>query len=250
MQDPSPSFRSKHPSSGGELSVGLVLDVIDRPPSHSQLVYDRLKQAIREGQVTGGSLVSESDLARQLGVSTTPVHEAVVRLASEGFVETLPRRGVRVVNLAAHDVVEIFEVREALEAEVVRLLLQRGPTDGFEQLQSYVAAAGAALAAHDYPAFNAADVALHDALARATGNHRLQRTLNDLRVWVQRIRLATVENAFRLPGRPAKAQEEHRRLVWTLQRGDAEAEDMTRRHISTLKEEIVSYMELNHLQYI
>jgi DNA-binding GntR family transcriptional regulator len=234
----------------GELTTGLILDVIHHPPSHSQLVYDRLKKALREGQVTGGSLLSESELARQLGVSTTPVHEAVVRLASEGFVEALPRRGVRVVHLAAHDVAEIFEVREALEVEVVKLLLRRGAVADFEPLELHVAAGGQALAAGDYLAFNAADVSLHDAMARSTGNHRLQRALNDLRVWVQRIRLATVENRFRLPGRPAKAHEEHGLLVHALQRGDPEAEEITRRHISTLKQEIISHMEANHLEFI
>jgi DNA-binding GntR family transcriptional regulator len=155
-----------------------------------------------------------------------------------------------VVHLTAHDVAEIFEVREALEVEVVRLLLRRGPTADFEPLELHVAAGGRALAAGDYLRFNAADVSLHEAMARSTGNDRLQRALNDLRVWVQRIRLATVENRFRLPGRPAKAHEEHERLVQALQRGDPEAEETTRRHISTLKEEIISYMEANHLEFI
>src|SRR5579884_1956735 len=98
----------------------VLLNALVRPPSHSQLVYDQLKQLLRDGRVTGGSLLSESDLARQLGVSTTPVHEAVVRLESEGFVQSLPRRGVRVVHLTPEDIAEIFELREALEAEVVR----------------------------------------------------------------------------------------------------------------------------------
>ena len=232
------------------MPTALKLDALHRPPSQSQLVYDRLKQVLRDGEVGGGSLLSEVDLARRLGVSTTPVHEAVVRLASEGFVEALPRRGVRVVHLTARDIAEIFELREALEAEVVRLVLARAPADSLEALRSCVAAAEAALARSDYSAFNAADMALHDALARAAGNRRLQQALNDLGIWVQRIRLATVANQFRLPGRPAKAQEQHGQLLERLLRGDGTAEALIREHISSLKDEILSHMQANRIEFI
>jgi DNA-binding GntR family transcriptional regulator len=174
----------------------------------------------------------------------------VVRLASEGFVEALPRRGVRVVHLTPRDIAEIFELREALEAEAVRLVLTRAPADTLEALQSCVAAGDAALGDSDYPAFNAADIALHDVLARAAGNRRLRQSLNDLRMWVQRIRLATVANQFRLPGRPARAQEQHARLVDALRRGDPAAESIIRQHISSLKEEILGHMQAHGLEFI
>jgi DNA-binding GntR family transcriptional regulator len=213
-------------------------------------VYDQLKRLIREGRVTGGSLLSESDLARQMGVSTTPVHDAVVRLESEGFVEGLPRRGVRVVHLTPQDIAEIFELREGLESEVIRLVVARAPQSTLEDLRQYVAAADAGLEKSEYAAFNAADIALHDALALAAGNRRLQQSVNDLRVWVQRIRVATVENNFRLPGRPRKAQDEHRLLVDALIRRDSEAEGIVRQHISSLKEEILGYMQAHALEHI
>jgi DNA-binding GntR family transcriptional regulator len=232
------------------MAAQLILDALDRPPSQSQLVYARLKQVLRDGRVGGGSLLSEADLARQLGVSTTPVHEAVVRLASEGFVEALPRRGVRVVHLTPSDIAEIFELREGLEAEVVRLVLARATADTLEILQSHVAAAEAALADADYPAFNAADVALHDALAHAAGNRRLKQALDDVRIWVQRIRLATVASQFRLPGRPAKAQEQHRRLVEALRGRDPAAESIIRQHISSLKEEILGHMQAHSIDFV
>ena len=122
-----------------------LLEALDRPPSHSELVYARLKQLLRDGRVSGGSLLSESDLARQLGVSTTPVHEAVVRLESEGFLMGLPRRGIRVVHLTPRDIAEIFELREALESEVVRLALARAPQSTLDELPRYVAAGDAAV---------------------------------------------------------------------------------------------------------
>jgi DNA-binding GntR family transcriptional regulator len=230
--------------------TGPLLEALPLPPSHAQLAYDRLKQALREGRISGGSLLSESDLARQLGVSTTPVHEAVVRLESEGFVQSLPRRGVRVVHLTLQDIADIFELREALEAETIRLILARAPQSALDGLQPFVAAADAGLASGEYAQFNAADVALHDALAVAAGNRRLLQALRDLRVWVQRIRVATVENRFRLPGRPQKAQAEHRQLVDALIRRNGAAESIVRQHIASLKDEILAHMQAHQLDHI
>jgi DNA-binding GntR family transcriptional regulator len=231
-------------------SVVVVLDAIDRPPSHSQLVYQRLKQVLQEGGVSGGSLLSEADLARQLGVSTTPVHEAVVRLAAEGFVEALPRRGVRVVHLTPKDIAEIFELREALEVEVVRLALVRASDDDLASLQPFLDAGQQALERDDYPAFNAADVGLHDALAAAVGNRRLQQNITDLRVWVQRIRFAAAEQHFGLPTRPARALAEHTELVRALERRDAAAEGLIRKHIGSLKDDILAYMASHDIEFI
>jgi DNA-binding GntR family transcriptional regulator len=230
--------------------VPIILEAIDRPPSHSQLVYERLKQVLQNGGVSGGSLLSEADLARQLGLSTTPVHEAVVRLASEGFVEALPRRGVRVVHLTPKDIAEIFELREALEVEVVRLAVLRASDRDMAGLQQFLAAGQQAIDTADYPAFNAADVALHDALAGAAGNRRLQQSITDLRVWVQRIRHAAVEQHFGPSTRPAKALAEHAQLVRALERRDSAAEGLIRKHIGSLKEEILEYMVTHNIEFI
>lgn len=231
--------------------MAIILEAIDRPPSHSQLVYERLKQVLQNGGVSGGSLLSEADLARQLGVSTTPVHEAVVRLASEGFVEALPRRGVRVVHLRPKDIAEIFELREALEVEVVRLALMRASDKDLAGLQQFLTAGQHALEQNDYPAFNAADVALHEALAGASGNRRLQQSIDNLRVWVQRIRFAAAEHHFGSTNRPAKALSEHTQLVRAVRRRDsAAAEGLIRKHIGSLKDEILDHMLAQNIEFI
>ena len=116
---------------------------------------------------------------------------------------------MRVVHLTPKDIAEIFEVREALEVEVVRLALVRAADQDLAGLHQFLAAGQQALDADDYPAFNAADVALHDALGGAVGNRRLQQNITDLRVWVQRIRFAAAEQQFGSPARPAKALAEH-----------------------------------------
>jgi DNA-binding GntR family transcriptional regulator len=221
----------------------------DLPPLHSQLVYQRLKDVLLNGRVPGGSLLSESDFARQLGVSTTPVHDAVVRLASEGFVEALPRRGIRVVPLSPRDIAEVFELREALEAEAVRLALRHLTDEHLMEIRSASTAARAAVPRRDGMAFSAADVALHNAIAAAAGNRRLHQSLDDLRVWVQRIRFATL-GKFGLSGRLAKSQQQHELLVQALQRREGVAEQIVREHISSLKEDILTHMHANHMEFV
>lgn len=213
-----------------------------RPPSQSQLVYDELRAALHAATFGGGSLLTETELARQLGVSTTPVHEAMVRLASEGFVELLPRRGVRVVRLTVRDIEEICEVREGLEAEVLRLALKRLTPVDLEFLDAQLQAGWEAINHRDYAGFHAADVALHTAIAQASGNGRLVQLLEDNRAWIHRISKATVDYGFRMPGRPHRAQEQHAELVEMLRRRDPEAEQIVRHHISSLREDILAYM--------
>ena len=227
-----------------------MLEAIERPPSQAQLVYDQLRAALRDARFDGGSLLSENELARQLGVSTTPVHEALVRLASEGFVELLPRRGVRVTHLSAQDVAEILEAREGLEAEVVRLALQRMTAEDLAALDALIAAGDEGIRQNDYAAFNAADRALHDRLAEAAGNRRYVQMLDGIRAWVQRIRVSTVEHQFHIPGRPGKAQDEHRALVQALHERDPRAEQIIRQHISSLKDDIQAEMAAQGREFI
>jgi DNA-binding GntR family transcriptional regulator len=228
----------------------VTLAAIERPPSQSQLAYEQLRAAVRNAQFSGGSLLTESDLARQLGVSTTPVHDAMVRLASEGFVELLPRRGARVVQLTIRDVKEVFELREALEAEVTRLAQARMTDVDFALLAGHLQKGQRGIDQNVYTTFNAADVALHDCIAQAANNRRLLRLLGEIRVWVQRIRFATVEHQFNLPGRPEKAQNEHAELLEALRQRGGRAEEIVRSHISSLKDDIVAHMESQGLDSI
>jgi DNA-binding GntR family transcriptional regulator len=226
------------------------MQTIERPPSQSQLVYDQLRAALHNASFSGGSILTESELSRQLGVSTTPVHEAMVRLASQGFLELLPRRGARVVFLSMRDIEEIFEVREGLEAEVIRLALSRLTSEDFAFLEDQLQTGTRAAKQRDYPAFNAADVAVHRRIAEASGNGRFVQLVHENRAWVQRISAATVEYKFKIPGRPLRAQEQHVELVAALRRKDPDAELIVRRHISTFKEDILTYMRERGLEVI
>ena len=226
-----------------------MLDAIAPVPSHTQLVYERLRDALRDARLEGGRLLNEADLARQLGVSKTPVREALLRLASEGFVQTLPRRGSQVVHLSLRDIEEIFEVREMLEAEVIRLALPRLDDAVLAELDAIVQRGSEAIARAEYAPFTAADIQLHDRLAQAAGNSRLLQMLDGIRGWVQRVRMACHE--YRLdPSRPARAQAEHAQLVEALRARDPGAELIVREHVASLKRDLLRHLEAQGRDHI
>ena len=111
---------------------------IERPASLTESTVKRLREAIISGALELGQPLSERQLAELLEVSKTPVREALAQLRREGLVRILPQRGAFVFTLSQQEVVEICEVRQALEASALRLAMERHP-DGFRNaLESMV----------------------------------------------------------------------------------------------------------------
>lgn len=151
------------------------------PSAHR--VYATTKEQILSGQLTGGSLLSEVEVARRLKVSRTPAREAFVRLEAEGLLSLLPRRGAIVTPMTPSDMVDLLEVREALEVAAVRRLAGRA-----DRLSRLVAARAelddqaAHAATLDLPAFALSDQRFHLAVVDAAGNplaSRLYASLGD-----------------------------------------------------------------------
>ena len=96
--------------------------------------YEALRDAILRNELGPGTLLSENSLAEQLHVSRTPVRAALKRLQEEGFVRIMPRRGVLVRNISAEDIVELYQMREALECYAMEFVPQYGDPDELAQL--------------------------------------------------------------------------------------------------------------------
>jgi DNA-binding GntR family transcriptional regulator len=141
-----------------------------RADSIVDLAYERIRTLILDGEVLPGARLGQVELAEQLGISRTPVREALGRLTGEGLVEFLPNRGFRAAGLVLDQVVRRLEVRLLLEPGIARLAAERCGDDGLDALRAAIAAERAAttrVAAHD------ASRDFHLALAEATGNPQL-----------------------------------------------------------------------------
>ena len=143
---------------------------IERPRSLTETVLERLRDTIVGGDLALGAALSERALAESLGVSKTPVREALAQLRLEGLVRILPQRGATVFTLSAGEVVEICEFRQTLEAAAMRQALERNPVPFLDDLAEVVRDMQAARAGGDLKAYLAADTAYHQCFFRNCGN--------------------------------------------------------------------------------
>lgn len=152
-----------------------ALDPIPRrPASLTETVYARVREAIVTSRIPPGAQVTEAGLADELGVSKTPVREALVRLAHIGLVEPETRRGMRVVRPSVHAIRDAYEVRTALEAQTVRLAAQRREDAEAEEITRLARASLEAVEAGDRAGFVSYDQQFHLAIAGASGNRQLR----------------------------------------------------------------------------
>jgi DNA-binding GntR family transcriptional regulator len=153
-----------------------------RADSVVDLAYERIRSMVIEGEIPPGARLGQVELAEQLGVSRTPVREALRRLTGEGLAEFVPNRGFRAASPGLDDVLRRLEVRSLLEPGIARLAAARRSHDDLIRLQDSIereAAATTRVAAHD------ASRDFHLLLAAATGNPELVSMLGSL--WIVEI---------------------------------------------------------------
>ncbi|WP_244644106.1 GntR family transcriptional regulator [Azorhizobium oxalatiphilum] len=192
------------------------------------LAYEAIKRAVLENTYPPGYQAGEVEIARQLDMSRTPVHEAMARLQEEGFVRILPKRGIVVLGLSPDDIDQIYDVISALEGAAgarIAALPKAERTRIARKLEGHTAAMSAALAAGDRIAWAQADKAFHDALAADCRNGRLSRIVGTVTDQLHRARMFTLN----LRPLPTHSAVEHQALTDAILAGDAEAADRAAR---------------------
>jgi DNA-binding GntR family transcriptional regulator len=192
---------------------------ISRPPSLAETVLDRLRADIIRGALGLGELLSERVLAEKLGVSKTPVREALAQLRQEGLVRIVPQRGAYVFSLSAPEVIAICEFRQTLEAAALRLSLARSPDRLVGALKAAVADMDAARARSARTDYLDADTAFHEAFFDFCGNAYLSETyaLHVGKIAALRTHLAVK------PDHTDKSYKEHREMLKLLRNGQLDA---------------------------
>jgi len=169
-----------------------------RAGTASERVYALLRDEIVSWRLPAGTPLSEVDLAERLGVSRTPLRAALTRLALEGLVDTSRGRTGVVAAMSAATVVELFELREALEVHAARLAAQRGEPAVFAGLATEFDAAGALLASGGAAAYYAVIERFDRAVDTAIGNRALASSLAATRTHLARARRLAADNPPRL----------------------------------------------------
>jgi len=182
---------------------------IQRPPSFAEEVADRIRQAIVDGDLGLGEAISERQLADRLGVSKTPVREALAQLRMEGLVRVYPQRGATVFTLSAREIRDICELRQALESAALRYALERNPAQLADGLAHLVDEMRLARAEADHRRYLSADTAYHEVFFQCCDNLYLQDTysLHVGKIAALRTHLA------RKPHHTERSFEEHCRML-------------------------------------
>lgn len=192
------------------------------------VVFQTLRQAILRGELKPGERLMEIHLAQKLGVSRTPVREAIRKLELEGLVLMIPRKGAVVAEITVTDLEDVLEVRMALEELAVKLACRKITEEQLNAMRQREEIFRKSLYGDDVAACAQADMEFHDAIYAATGNSRLVQILNNLREQMYRYRLEYIKDEEKRQILLA----EHRKIYRALcSRHVEEAKQAMREHI-------------------
>lgn len=183
------------------------------------VVFKTLRQGILTGELKPGERLMEIHLANRLGVSRTPIREAIRKLELEGLVIMIPRRGAEVAQITEKNLQDVLEVRRELDAFAAKLACKRMNEEQKEELKKAAEAFEKAIETKDATVIAKADVEFHDIILESTGNERLIQLVNNLAEQVYRYRFEYVKDKTA----HARLIEEHRNIYNSIVGKDEEA---------------------------
>ena len=182
------------------------------------VVFNSLRQSILMGELKPGERLMEIHLAKRLGVSRTPIREAIRKLELEGLVTMIPRKGAEVARIAKQDLKDVLEVRRSLDSLAVSLACERITKEETDSLIDAEKQFENAIYSQNVTAIASADVLFHDIILTASKNTRLIQMVNNLAERVYRYRLEYIKDS----SNHKKLIDEHRRIVKYITEGNKE----------------------------
>ena len=163
------------------------------------VVFNTLREAILKGELKPGERLMELQLAAKLGVSRTPIREAIRMLEQEGLAVTIPRKGAEVARMTEKDMEDVLEIREALDELAAKIACTRMTEDQLKQLETIKETFVESTRSHDVKRIAEADVSFHVVIYEATGNPKLVSMLNNLREQIYRYRVEYLKEEKNYP---------------------------------------------------
>jgi len=204
------------------------------------VVFNTLRRAILKGELKPGERLMEMDLANRLGVSRTPIREAIHKLELEGLAVMIPRKGAKVASITIRDLKDVLEVRKGLEELAVKLACERISTDEIQKLKKFSNQFQFAMKTDNLAGLAESDVEFHEIIYHATDNPRLVQILNNLREQMYRYRIEYLKDST---ARKTLAIEHE--AIWTAvkERNKEKAVENIRNHIDNQQKAIIRSLE-------
>ncbi|MEO2076290.1 MAG: GntR family transcriptional regulator [Bacillus sp. (in: firmicutes)] len=191
-------------------------------------VYLHIKDLILEGEFKTGDRLVERELAERLNISRTPIREALFRLESQGFVKTVPRKGVIVADISEKEIIEVFTILSSLEVLAAKLAAQKLDDDTRNKFMDYIKKVEDCLKDENDSNFSHLHGELNHLLYSSAKNSKLYEMLSGLSDYIR----AFAKTGYRNPGRPKQSMQEHLRIMEAIVNQEVEmAEYLTKIHI-------------------
>jgi len=224
-------------------TMPLRLQPLNTNMSFRDQAYAALKQAIVDADIyshAGEVRLDERQLSLSLGVSRTPIREAMTLLEQEGLLRTVPRRGIFIVRKTKKQIVEMIEMWAALESMAARLATLNASDEDIAGLRTMFDEFRNATPAEHIDEYSDANIAFHQAIIRLSGSHLMGETIENLFIHVRAIRRMTISQA----DRAARSIVDHMRIIEALERRDTElAERLVRQHSLDLAAHVEKYCD-------
>jgi len=202
-------------------------------------VYEQLRLSIITGKIPGRSRLVEASLAEELGVSRTPVREALQKLALEGLLYSIPRAGYIVEDLSESDIMDLFKTRTAIEQLAARWALQKISDAEIGLLKENLEKTDAILAGGETKKMIELDTEFHQIIYKASGSRNLYRISQYLSDHTLKFRIACIH----LPEIAGRAREGHYRIYQALKSKDQHRVDLEiRAHLEVVQKDILEYI--------
>ncbi len=218
----------------------LVPIKLDNYKPLRELVFESLREAILNGTLGPSERLMEIQLAEEMGVSRTPVREAIRKLELEGLVVMIPRKGAYVAGMSLKDIADVFEIRGALEGLAAELAAERATEEELEFMERYLVKISEEIEKGDLDKVVEIDTDFHTLLYKASRNERLSQIISNLREQIQRFRTTSLS----YPGRMKVALEEHRKIVEAISSRDGEsAGKIAQEHIENAENSMMNMIQ-------
>ena len=221
----------------------LVLQPINGYVSFRDQAYEALKQAIMDADIYAHReeiRLDEREISKALGVSRTPIREAMTLLEREGFLRTLPRRGVFIVRKTKKQIIEMIEMWAAIESMAARLATLNASDEDIAGLRKLFDEFRNSTPAEHIHEYSDANIAFHQAIIRLSGSHLMGKTIENLFIHVRAIRRMTISQR----DRAERSIVDHMKIIEALEARDTElAERLVRQHSLDLAAHVEKYCD-------
>ncbi|NPV92400.1 MAG: GntR family transcriptional regulator [Firmicutes bacterium] len=204
-------------------------------PLHS-IVLEILREAIVSGVMQPGEKLMEAQLAEEMGISRTPVREAIRKLELEGFVHMIPRKGACVAEYSVKDIEDTFKIRAALEKLAIELAIEKVTEANLEELTRVLAEEAVVIESADKEAMVEKDAEFHEFIYRIGENSRLFVIMNNLTEQIRRFRFVSLGGS----GRGREVLEEHSHIYEALKMKDVKlGQELMETHINNTRQSLM-----------